>query len=89
MIQICGVPVRSEVNAIWLPVGDQVGVTSIVGMIGQPAQAAAVAVDDVDLRVAVAVRHERELRAVGRPGRQKVLLVRRSRCAGFRVGGPS
>src|SRR5262245_18375822 len=31
MIQICGETVRSEVNAIWLPVGDQVGVTSIFG----------------------------------------------------------
>ena len=31
MIQICGVPVRSDVNAIWLPVGDHVGVTSIAG----------------------------------------------------------
>ena len=31
MIQICGVPLRSDVNAIWLPVGDHVGVTSIVG----------------------------------------------------------
>ena len=31
MIQICGVPVRFEVQAIWLPVGDHVGVTSTSG----------------------------------------------------------
>ena len=55
MIQICGVPVRFEVNAIWFPVGDHVGVTSFSGMVRQPPQAAAVAVDDVDLRIAVAM----------------------------------
>ncbi len=30
-IQICGEPVRFEVNAIWVPVGDHVGVTSTSG----------------------------------------------------------
>ena len=29
--QICGVPVRFEVHAIWLPVGDHVGEVSMSG----------------------------------------------------------
>ena len=31
MIQICGLPLRFDVNAIWFPVGDHVGVTSFSG----------------------------------------------------------
>ena len=72
--QICGVPVRSESNAIWVP-GRRPGRRDVdLGIVRQPPQPGAVAIDDVDLRVAVAVRRERELRAVGRPGRQLVLF---------------
>ncbi len=48
-------------------------------MVRQPAQAGAVAVDHVDLRVAIPVRGKRELRAVGRPRGQVILFLSRAR----------
>ena len=64
--QICGEPDRSDVNAICVPVGDHVGVDVRRGVVRQAAHARAVAVHDVDLRIAVALRHERDAVAVGR-----------------------
>ena len=56
-----------------MPAGDHVGVESLPGMPGHAPQARAVAIDRVDLHVAVAIGHERETCPVGRERRQEVV----------------
>jgi hypothetical protein len=59
------VPERPDANAICVPVGDHVGVESISGLFVSRRRIRTVPVHDIDLRIAVAIRRERNPGPVG------------------------
>ena len=75
--QICGEPVRFDVNAISVPSGDQAGDVSIAQWVVRRRTSRAVGVHHVDVLAPVPVRRERDARAVRRPRRQPVLAPAR------------